>query len=185
MDARSAEKYESDINNIRTNQKLILELAKNHTSITDATLRLFKENTEFIDQELQNLNETISREIAKNSYIKIVLKLILTMIKVQHLQDKMLEIILDTHHGTFNPILLPPSSLSTELKLIKDRIADILIIPDIIDGDLAKIYNLMTVKTRLTNNNILFSIKIPLPDMELYEVFKIVPLPITYKTWHY
>lgn len=181
LDARSATKYESQIHELKLNENHLMELAKNHTSITDATLRLFSDTTDFIKQELQLLNDTIQREKSRYSYTSMVLKMIITMMRVKELQGNMLNIILDTHHGKFNPILLPPDSLAFELKLIRGHIPGDVIIPDIIDGNLADLYNMMTVKSRLTKNNIIFAVKIPLPEVELHEVFKLIPLPINYR----
>ncbi len=185
LDSRAAEKYETEIKELQSNNKYLIQLAQNHTSITDATLRLFSENTEFIKQELFSLNETIEHQIQQFSYtstmLHIILKLIMTMMRIQELQNKMLDIILDTQHGKFNPVLLPPTYLLDELKYIRSNIPANVIIPDIINGNLADFYNLMTVKTRITEHNIIFSVKIPLPDVELHEIFKLIPLPISYQ----
>lgn len=185
LDSRAAEKYEAEINELKTNNKYLIKLAQNHTFITDATLRLFSENTELIKQELSFLNTTIREIREKSSYtspmVHIILKLIMTMMRIQNLQDKMLNIILDTQHGKFNPILLPPHDLLEELKHIRANIPANVIIPDILNGNLADLYNMMTIKTRITENNIIFSVKIPLSDIELHEIFKLIPLPITYQ----
>lgn len=181
LDERSAIKYENQIKGLQSNQLHLLELAKNHTSISDASVRLFSENTGYMRKQLASLKTSVRQQEAKSTYQGIATQLTLSLMRVQETQRKLLDIILDTHHGKFNPYLLPPAELVKELNIIRSHIPTGVTLPDITAGKLTNIYNLMSVKARITQNNIIFSVKIPLPDTELYQTFRLIPLPISFK----
>ncbi|XP_028172044.1 uncharacterized protein LOC114361246 [Ostrinia furnacalis] len=191
LDQNFAEKYEQDIDLIRKNQKHLAALWKNQTSVVEAEFNLLKQTENIIDQNHKLINKKfnaieqsvnqIKNEIQNvsiiNEFITTSIMANNILFRLKDIQQTLLDTITNIYNGKFNFHLLPPDQLRQELSVIAGQLPKDLSIPINNFGDLSEIYNLLKVRARITNNYIIFEIKIPLVSGDLYEVLKIIPIP--------
>lgn len=191
LDQNFADKYEQDIKLIKKNQKHLAALWKNQTSVVEAEFNLLKRTENIIDQHHKLINKkfnTIEKSVndikEEMQNISLVSEFITTsmmanniLIRLKDIQQTLLDTITNIYNGKFNFHLLPPEQLRHELSVIGGQLPKDLSIPIDNFGDLSEIYNLLQVRARITDNYIIFEIKIPLVGGDLYEVLKIMPIP--------
>lgn len=192
LDESFAQQYTKDIQLIHENEKHLELLWRNQTSVVEAEYNLLKRtgnsmNAQFkmFNQHLNSLEKAANEIKTKVSEVASMNDFAMSAIiannilnNLRNTQDMLLETITDIYHGNFNIHLLTPRQLLQELNLIAGRISKDLSLPiDNLQVNLNKIYHLLKVKARLTKEYLLFEIKIPLVSRDLYDVYKIIPIP--------
>lgn len=191
LDSEYAEKLSATIDNIKGNEAHLLELIKNQTSLIDSTENVLKRDEEAIQGQLRivdlRLNEIIDRinnyteklhqQKMTELFSTLALEVILMSSNYQRAQAAILDVLIDTHHGKINPLLLTPNQLKQEMTTIKDHLPSSLRLPAK-HNDLLQLYHLMKVEGRPTSRHIIFQIKLPLLAFEEFEIFHIVPVPV-------
>lgn len=193
LDEQFAEKYSRDINLIRQNEKHLAGLWKNQTSIVESEYNLLKRTEEIMAKQHKIINkhlntlDNISNKIQKQiNNISVLQELTMTALTASNLlhnlkrtQDVLLDILTNIHHGQFNIHLLTPEQLQKELSIISGHLSDDKTLP-IELHDIRKLYSLLTIKTRITEEYFLFQITFPLISRDRYKLYKILPIPHQY-----
>lgn len=192
LDARFAEQYEKDIKLLQDNQKHIMNLWRNQTSVVESENNLLKRTENVMNQQHKIINQhmiTLEKAISDlknkaqaNSIINdfaigsIIASNVLHNLK--NLQNTLLDTVSDIYQGRSNLHLLTPDQLINELSTIASKLPKDVSLPvDNIHSDLRKLYNLIKIKTRILQEFLLFEIRIPLISRETYEILKIFPIP--------
>lgn len=187
LDEQYARDLERVIYDMQNDDQTMMGLIKNQTSVMETFLQQAriteersKQQLEWITSNLENM-ENIIHNMAADNNINIQLQFIATHIisRTQHLfsiQSAIIQAITNAHHGNLRAIL-HPGTFKKQLKLMKSSLPAELIIP-VTSENLIKLYNLLTVKTRVSENMIIFHFELPLVASRQYEVFKVIPLPI-------
>lgn len=95
---------------------------------------------------------------------------------LENVQQTLLDTVTNIYNGKFNFHLLTPDQLKQELNVIAGLIQRDLTLP-VENYDLSKMYNLLRVKARITEEYVIFEIKIPLIGRDKFEISKIIPVP--------
>ena len=192
LDERFAEQYKQDINLLRQNQKHIIQLWKNQTSIVEAENNLLKRTELIMNQQHKALNQHIlalenAIESTKNvmetnlilsdfAIASIVASNMLNNIK--SLQNTLLDTVTDIYQGRLNLHLLTPEQLIEELSTISSQLQNDVSLPvENIHSKLQNIYGLLRVRTRMLEEFLIFEIRLPLVSRDSYEIFKLIPVP--------
>ncbi|XP_028166029.1 uncharacterized protein LOC114356863 [Ostrinia furnacalis] len=193
LDDDFAQQYQKDLTKLRHDQKYLHQLLKNHTSIIESEYNVIKRMEKTIDQQhkafnqhlnrLDQLANTMQKQIQENSDANEFALSSITangiLMNLKDIQQMLLTTITDIFHGKFNIHLLQPQQLTTELHMISGQISKELSLPiDNIQTDLMKIYHLLTVKARFTQEFLIFEIKIPLVGRDNFEIYKLIPIPM-------
>ncbi|CAH0722318.1 unnamed protein product, partial [Brenthis ino] len=186
LDSNFANKYEQDIGLIRENEKHLIKLWKNQTSIIEAEFNLIK-RAEFImnkyhktiNKKIMELNSSVNilrSELQNNSYITdFTLSAMITnniLHDLRSIQDYLLDTITDVFHGKFSVHLLHPEQLQQELSIISTNLPRDLCLPND-HADLSKLYKILKVKAHLSKEFLIFEIRIPLITRDSFEIFKV------------
>lgn len=192
LDANFAEKYEQDISLVRENQQHLASLWKNQTSIIASEYDLLKRTEETFNQQQQiinknfhvleqnvvNLNNKIQDEIYATEFSLEALTASNMLQSLKTLQSALLDIITDIYHGRFNLHILTPDQLRKELNVVFNNLAPELTLPiGNLQDDLRNIYQLISVKARMTEDFMLFEIKLPIISRSSFELLKVIPIP--------
>jgi hypothetical protein len=192
LDQRFADQYAKDITHIKENQKHLALLWKNQTSVAEAEYNLLKRTEASINKQhkvinqhlnsLINATNTINKEVQHAEVMnELALSTIIAnnmLVKLKSIQDTLLDTITDIHHGMFNIHLLSPEQLRNELSIISGQLSQDLSLPiSNIQIGMAKIYHLLKVKARVTQQYLIFEIKIPLVNRESFDLYKIITIP--------
>ncbi|XP_037915046.1 uncharacterized protein LOC119653958 [Hermetia illucens] len=192
LDSDYATKMTETIKNLKGNDEHLLQLMKNQTSIVDSTVNVMMNLEQSTHKSMQTLNvalnhtATQTNKIAKEvweqevmqTFSSAALQLLLSVNHYQKVQTSLLDILIDTHHGKFNPQLLAPQQLQQELSNIREELPPHLRVPTK-SNDLLELYNIMTIEGRIMAEHIIFRLKLPLISVESFELFYIVPVPIS------
>lgn len=169
LDQEYAQYIEDNIQMARINEKHLLELNKNQTSIIESTTNILNKsltsiNEQFttiklhltnIDDSIENLNKTMQRTEILN-YITIFVTQI--MDSFQRTQIAILESVSDTHQGRINALLLSPTQLLNQLERIRLTIPSSLTLPGYDEHNIPKLYELLRGK--------------------VFQLYKLIPLPV-------
>ncbi|XP_073964611.1 uncharacterized protein [Choristoneura fumiferana] len=191
LDERFAEQYKKDIQLIRLNQKHIVNLWKNQTSIVEAQHNLLRRVEVIMNQQHKELHlhmtalENSLQETKKSAQTNLILNELAMgalvasnmLNNLRNIQNALLETVTDIYHGRFNLHLLTPAQLIEELSKISSQLEKDVSLPvDNIHFNLQQVYGLLKIKTRMLQEFIIFEIKLPLISRESYEIFKIIPI---------
>lgn len=103
---------------------------------------------------------------------------ILSITQLQYQLHIITDIIQETRHGKLHPYLIPPDQLENEIRKLSNYIPNQLILPISLKKiDYNLLYQLCKLSAVVLNNIIIFEIKIPLLEINHFEIFKIIPLP--------
>lgn len=190
LDERFADKYEKDISLIKANQKHLASLWKNQTSVVEAEFNLLKRTESIMDKHhkiinkrLNQLENSINQAYMAYRNISLTTEFLSTAMmannllnNLQSIQQTLLDTITNIYNGKFNFHLLTPDQIRNELNIIAGQLPKDLSLP-VENYDFSDIYNLLQVRTRVTNSYIIFEIKIPLISRDVYEVLRPIPIP--------
>lgn len=192
LDEDFAKQYEQDINTVRDNQKHLAILWQNQTSVVEAEYNLLKRTEDsmykqhkIINQRLYNLNQAsivLKEEVEQIEIINdFTLSSIIAnnlMSNLRSIQNVLLDTITNIYHGKLSTHLLTPSQLRDELSIISGQLPKDLSLPiENTQTDLRKMYNLLKVRTRMTNQYLMFEIRVPLVSRDSYDVYSTIPVP--------
>ncbi|KAH9645752.1 hypothetical protein HF086_002679 [Spodoptera exigua] len=192
LDERFAQQYKRDISLIQANQKHITSLWKNQTSLIEAENNLLKRAEIAMNQQHKILNqhlvalekatntlkEDVQRNMVLNNFAIGAIIASNMMNNLRTMQNTLLDTITDIYHGRISLHLLTPAQISDELSTISSQLSKDVALPiDNVHSDLSKIYDLLTVKTRMLEDYVMFEIRLPLISRDKFEIFKVVPIP--------
>lgn len=190
LDEQFAEKYEKDIATIRSNEHHLAALWKNQTSVVEAEFNLLKRTKDTmehhhklihqkinnIENSLNQINEGIQNLSLSSDFIETAMIANNILFSLRNIQVTLLDTITNIYNGKFNFQLLSPEQLRHELNIISGQLPKDLSSP--IDSfNLADVYNLLQVRTRMSLKYLIIEIKIPLIGRDMYEIYRLIPLP--------
>lgn len=191
-----AVQYKKDIAQIEVNENYILKLIKNQTTISDATLNIFKESMtsveekfRVIDTQLEYFGKIIQVQLTENirEHIPDQLSLLgsqltMALLSYQSQQNTLLDVILASHTGKIHPLLFTPKQLKHQINLIRHEIPNSLFIPgNESPQGLVQLYKIMSTMARVVDNYLIVDCKLPLPEKEIFQIFHLIPVPTPYK----
>lgn len=192
LDQDFADQYSKDIKLIHANEKHLESLWRNQTSIIEGEYNWLKKAKTSVEKQYKIFNQHLNNLEKAENEMKSELQSFATsndfaitaiianniLSDLRKVQDTLLDAITDIYYGNFNVHLLKPEQLLQELHFIAGRIPKDLSLPlDNIFNQLPKLYHLLKVKARITKEFLLFEIKIPLVSRDLFDIYKIIPIP--------
>ncbi|KOB76793.1 hypothetical protein OBRU01_05243 [Operophtera brumata] len=193
LDQSFADKYQQDIELVNSNEKHLLKLWKNQTSVVEAEYNVLKRTEQAIESQHKLLNrhlnfisqstKQLQKEYESMSILQeFTLAAMATTNMVQNLrriQDTILDTLTDIYHGKINLHLLTPKQLSGELQVVSSQISKELTLPiDNIQTNLYKIYQLLKIKARMTKDYVIFEISLPLISRDSFQLYHLIPVPL-------
>ena len=192
LDDDFAEQYQKDINLVRINEKHLENLWRNQTSIVEAEYNLLKRTEANMQKQHKMINQhLINLEIATNalskqmSYGEQVSEFTISSMSatnlinhLRNIQDTLIDTITSVYNGRINIHLIDPQQLQEQLNIISGQLPKELTLPiDNIQTNTANIYHLLKVKARITDQYLIFEIKIPLINRESYDLYSVYSIP--------
>lgn len=179
LDNEFAEKYEEDIAKLKINQNHAQELIKKQTSITDATINLFRNNTNSVLKEFMKFEDRMkiqnNKTSAKEEVIALATATIIHMVGLQRVQSQILDMLTTIHHGRVGTSLLTPVQLKSQLDLINQNLPQYLMVPE--GNNLLDIYKILSCKLSVSSRSIILAVNLPLVKKEYFQIFRVVPVP--------
>ncbi|CAG9128513.1 unnamed protein product [Plutella xylostella] len=192
LDQEFAEKYERDINILKHNQDHLALLWKNQTSIIEAEYNLLKRteigmnkqqkliNQHFIalEKEISQINQKQTGAYALVQFTLEALTATNMINSIKQIQNTLLDMVTDIYQGHFNYHILTPEQFRKELNLISSEISKDLSLPiKDIQNHLNNLYQLLGVRTRMSEQCLIFEVTIPLVSRDSFEIFNVIPIP--------
>lgn len=185
LDQRFAKSYEQTIEAVKENEQHLLQLMKNQTTIVDSTVNIFKKEQIENAKQIQLLSSIVSKledETGKYENMKIfssnALNAILIMINFKGTQSILLDILLSTHTGRIHPLILSVQQFKDELTKIHENIPKSLMIPgERHHESILQLYKILSARARVTDNNIIIEISLPLLYNEEFKLYRVLPVP--------
>ncbi|XP_037045848.1 uncharacterized protein LOC119081228 [Bradysia coprophila] len=184
MDDNDAQQISKQIEELKNDNNYLVKVIGNQTTIQDLTLNIIKQQEEGIRQQilyLKNQIELIHNQTATNhgTTFNMLAIQITSLIQNQLTQQNaILDLVTHVHHGKVSPIVISPAQLKQHLIAISSNITNDLMIPgDNIPENVAHIYNLLEARVRVSTNQILLRITIPLISRDMFTLHHIIPVP--------
>jgi len=188
LDSNYEAKMSETINELRANDHHLDNLIKNQTSLIDSTINIMKQtqlNSKAKFDELDDrinqllyghaLDTPLSEVHFTSAILTLAVQMFITVSTLQGIQSSIMDVLIDSHHGKLNPLLLTPKQLKTEVIRIKSHLPQHRELP--IDAEnLLQIYRLLTVDGTIAENHVVFSIQLPLSDDREFQLFYLVPV---------
>jgi hypothetical protein len=192
LDDRFAEQYQKDIGLLRENEKHVVTMWKNQTSLVEAEYNMLLRTRDTIQKQhklihqhlltLENDTTAMAREltaterISQFTVIAMAANNLLTHLKT--LQDTLLETITNIANEKMNVHIINPQQLQKQLNIISGQLLSDLTLPiDNIQTNLQNIYQVLKMKARMTDQYMIFEIRIPLITRDRYALYNIIPVP--------
>lgn len=191
LDAEYAKEMSETIQKVKENESYLLTLLKNQTSIVDSTINIIKQNQMTTNARFEKIEKELETYAAEEDYVKDILtqlhlselfqsaafELNIIATNLLRIQTSITDALIDTQHGKISPMLLSPQQLKTELSRIQGHLPPFLKFPISEENQLLKLFKLMTVKGRLTQQHAVFKVTLPLVDDEEFKLFHLTPVP--------
>ncbi|KAJ8723327.1 hypothetical protein PYW08_003239 [Mythimna loreyi] len=193
LDQSFADKYQRDIEIINSNEKHLLQLWKNQTSVVEAEYNILKRTEKTIDTQYKlinrhlNLLDQATKQIQLQSKTTSILQeftlaamATTNMIhNLKRVQDTLIDTLADIYHSKINMHLLTPEQLSNELQIISGQISKELTLPiNNIQSDLYEIYKHLKIKARMSKEYFIFEISVPLISRDSFQLYHLIPVPL-------
>lgn len=192
LDQDDANYYNAKISDFDKHERDTLELVKQQTKVVQTTINNFNETISSLNFNEKLLTENlikIKNNLNDDSKVINVVKLVSLLnehvyIFSSLMHELQLEImtlnnaILDANQGSLNPNVMSPQRLAEELSSLLDHLPRGLEFPVPCDVDHMHILmNLITLKVYIQNHQLVYVIKIPLLEPQIYYLYKINHLP--------
>lgn len=171
-----AKEYTQAIENLKTNQLHLMDLVQNLTFILDLTDGIIKRNIQQIEREYEILRNNIqgladAEERGGSGWLLQNATLQYTIMIENHadVQNRIIEATMTVHNGHLRPVLLPPG----QVNIIRGHIGPKLELPRTI----AQIYRMAEVRTRLTDDKLIFRVSIPILKVAVFKIWRVIPTP--------
>lgn len=192
LDQHFAEQYQNDITLIRDNEKHLLQLFKNQTSIIEAENNILKRTEDSINNQYKIINQhiinlqkqtnTVKQEIM---YMQLINEFTLSAIiasnmlnNLQNIQNILLDTVTDVHNGQINTHLINPRQLQEQLGIISSHLTNDLSLPIDNIQDIQQVYQLLQIRAKMTQKFLLFEIRIPLTFRDIFELHHVHSVPV-------
>lgn len=187
LDSDYATEMEHTIRQAENGREHLYSLLRNQTSIIDSTINIIKDTELSLQSRLNETQDEIVRlenqikedqNQLRTTHLTTLLssELILTATRLRQIEAEIINVLTDSHHGRISPSLLSPTQLQRELNIIKAHLPVSRVLP-IEEGELIELYKLMRVKAGVTENKVIFEVKLPLIDQQPFELLKIFGIP--------
>jgi len=188
LDSNYETKMSATIKELKDNGHHLERLLKNQTSVIDSTINVMKQaqiNTKAKFDELdKRINELLIGHAIdsplhqlhlETAISTLTIQMFMVVSTLQRAQASIMEVLIDSHHGKINPLLLTPRQLSDEIVKIKSHLTQQLQLP-IDSTNLLQIYKLLSVDGVVAENHIIFTIQLPISDMREFQLFHLEPI---------
>ncbi|XP_058974659.1 uncharacterized protein LOC131800852 isoform X2 [Musca domestica] len=189
MDDDDRVAMESNMKNLLANQKDLKKLAKQQTSVVDATVNLLRKTTEEVNSHFSDIKgkiENISATMNENYFVYresirffIIAKQIHELLEeCDEVQKEVVDALIDVNSGKFHPVLITPKQLQAEIVKIRDALPEKYVLPGKRTGmELKEILHLMTCHGSFVGSQLVINIKIPLFNRQSSQFYKVIPIP--------
>lgn len=199
LDSDDAKLYDEQISQLKIKSQKTINVVEKQTSLFRSTIDLLHNSIESHNQNIVNIsknfdkvrihiynitslleNQTSNLRTIEN-FSENLLSLQLFTQQLSSDQKRILEILLYATQNKLHPYLINPIHLKEKLEIISQHLPKYLTIPsEKNEPDLNTIYQLSSFKTHLINKKLVFEIKIPLTQVEIFKIHKLTTLPIKY-----
>lgn len=193
LDSESAEKYDRDINNLKTNQSYIYELTKKQTTLIEGLITLHNTTLSEVQNELIAVN-TYIREMEKRKdnqmdtfhtitqFNSLASSITLTFMHHEEMARKIYNLLTNTIHGKITDII-PTDQLKINIRDISKHLNNNIILPINMENEnIYEIFKYTTIRSTLHEDKIIIELSLPLIENEKWIFYKTTPLPINNKT---
>ncbi|XP_058981505.1 uncharacterized protein LOC131803807 [Musca domestica] len=181
MDEEHAEELVKRITKVEENQDSLVELLNNQTSLQDITAQVIKEQNKAVFKSIANLSDALGVVQSEINAMKdrgaMTLKsseLLATVQEAEVVQRDLIGAMVNIR-GSFLHEILPVKVFKKQIQMINAAVAKRLHLPAESPIELAKIAE---VTTRTTEEYMLFNIRIPLINTDLFAAYAIQSYPI-------
>nr|XP_041632609.1 uncharacterized protein LOC121502842 [Drosophila kikkawai] len=194
LDSKYAEDMSKVINDVKSNEDVLMMLLKNQTSILDSTINVVRKSNSATNDRIRNIEQQIdalTRERGKyqGNYLQqafMILTAQLTLLAngMQRMQNEITNVLTDIRHRTISPMLVSPQQLRDQLDQIREHIPPDQQLP-VSSNDVIQLYRIMHAEGTTTTDHVIFKITLPLVSTAQQEVFSVIPIPAWKAgSWH-
>lgn len=196
LDSNDAQFYDDSINKINANELELTHLLKSQIQVVQSTIQNFNKTISSVDKNRRTLikNLDLLKAYAENNNVDIEnLNLISRM--EQHIQllqimisqseneiSTLINAILFIKQGSLHPSIISSSQLVKELSKTLHFLPSNVNYPSNLDeSHIHEILNIVTLQAYFTNTKLICIINIPLVDDTEFNLYHLIPLPVSYE----
>ncbi|XP_061397503.1 uncharacterized protein LOC133333189 [Musca vetustissima] len=181
MDEDHADNLVERINMVEHNQKFVLELLNNQTSLQEITKNILKEQNNAVFKDIEKLSDaflSVEKEISvldnRSRILARIAELLTAVQEVDSIQKNLIGVMVNIR-GSFLHDVLPVKEFKKQIKIINTSVGKKLHLPTESPIELAKVAE---VTTRTTKEYLLFNIRLPLINVDQFTAYAIHSYPI-------
>lgn len=192
LDDEFAKQYQADIDLVKANEKHLALLLRNQTSVIEAEYNLLKRSEDAVDKQyklfnqhllnLEKFTNDLKKELdSQELSIEFVMSAITANSLTEHLrnvQETLIDTVTNIYNGKINLHLIAPEQLRDELNIISGQLSKDLVLPiNNIQTELFRLYHLLQVKAKMTEQYLIIEVKVPLISRDNFEIYRTIPIP--------
>lgn len=192
LDQEDAEKYDTQISQLQTNQNKFKIILENQVSLLNSSINSFNELAHNISQNRETLRSRIleiegsiknmeQHQLDSYNYFKTHMMLfqITTIYQtIYTIFDKIEIAISFSKLNTLHNSIVKPNELLSELKDVQNYLSDVKLPFEPSLENILSFENVINIKSYSKNHEIIFILEIPLVELNTYQYYQLYPFPI-------
>lgn len=192
LDASDGQFYTDSINKLNQDQHQMENLLKNQISVTISVIKSFNEtiqklqiNEKAFNDDMNKIEKAISQignkvalVEAKMVFFEICEKLLESYLYLQDSIDDILNSITFARLKIIHPSIITPDNLITSLQEISQNLVKNNLPLSVKYSEVAQYLEIIELEAFQTNSDLVFVLKIPLVEQQLYTLYHLYPIPI-------
>jgi len=188
LDSNYEAKMSNIVKELKADDQHLERLLKTQTSLIDSTINIIKRKQLENEAKFAEIEKRIQallvdhawdqqkREIhLANAMSTFIIQMFIAVSDLQKVQNNIIDVLTDSHHGKISPLLLTPQQLRDEIARIKLYLPQQMHLP-MEEDDLLQIYKLLTISGTVSDNHVIFNIGLPLANNKRFQLFNVAPI---------
>lgn len=180
-----ADEYSKNMGKIEGNEKHLLMLMKNHTTVAETTLNILKrdedelaDQSRHMNQLMQEVNNATDIRVKMDKLTGTAMQIMMALTKYETKQANIIGTLLDVQNRRGNAKIISPQQLKLQIQKIHASVDSTILVPgENAHNELNSLYNVMHIQVMTTNEQIIFKVTLPLVTNEQYQLFKLTSIP--------
>jgi len=183
LDSTYADKMVQAITKVKANEKHLLTLLRNQTSLIDSTINVIKRDEISSCKRLKKIENYIAestgtecRFIKLSRYITLATQLSLLASSLPRMQTEIINVLAHIRRNTISPMFVSPRQLKDQLDQIQNYLKPGQRHP-VSPDNILMAYKMMRTEETIIKEHFIIKVNLPLVSTQILDIYRLTPIP--------